>query len=137
MSDTYAVPNRVSEGSTSPIPTMESYRQRYLEAMNNPDRFWLGVTKDRIAWRTPPTQGLDGGYHSIADGPFSWFADGKLNITESCLDRHLETRGDKAAIIWEGMSRVTLGFLATASCMPRCVRPRTPSKGSESKRANA
>lgn len=81
---------------------MDTYRSSYLAAMNNPDKFWLDIANDRILWRKPPTQGLHGGYHDIEEGPFSWFADGQLNITESCLDRHLETRGEKTAIIWEG-----------------------------------
>ena len=46
--------------------------------------------------------GLEGSFRSIGEGPISWFADGTLNITESCLDRHLETRGNKTAILWEG-----------------------------------
>ena len=102
MSDLYAVPSRVSEGSTSPVPTLSAWREAWMDARDNPDRFWLDVTKSRIHWRTEPTRGLDGGYDTVRDGPFAWFSDGTLNITESCLDRHLDVRGDKTAILWEG-----------------------------------
>ena len=98
----YPVPASVSEGSASPVPTLEAWRETWMRSKNDPDGFWLGVTQERIAWRTPPTRGLDGGYPSVGQGPFSWFADGVLNITESCLDRHAESQPDKVAILWEG-----------------------------------
>ena len=52
-------------------------------------------------WRTRPTRGLDGSYRGIAKGPVAWFVDGTLNVSETCLDQHLEARADKPAIIWE------------------------------------
>jgi acetyl-CoA synthetase len=103
MSDKlYPVPERVREGATSPITTMDAWREQWLRAKNDPDGFWLSQTRERILWRKEPTQGLIGGFDAIADGAMSWFGDGELNITESCLDRHLESRGDKVALIWEG-----------------------------------
>ncbi|MEL6178125.1 MAG: acetate--CoA ligase, partial [Myxococcota bacterium] len=98
----YSVPARVAEGSPSSIANLDAWRHEWLRARNNPDGFWLEQTQARIAWRTPPTRGLDGGYDSVKSGPFSWFSDGTLNITESCLDRHLETHPDKVAILHEG-----------------------------------
>ena len=76
----------------------EGLRLLREKAQQNPDGFWLEQAA-HITWRTPPTQGLDD-----KDHPFvRWFADGQLNITESCLDRHLSThRRNKAALIWEG-----------------------------------
>jgi len=70
----------------------------HKQAQNDPDGFWLSQAQE-LVWRTPPTQALDD-----SDYPFvRWFADGQLNITESCLDRHLSTpRRNKAALIWEG-----------------------------------
>ena len=102
MNDLYPVPARVSEGSPNSMPSLDAYRAVYAAAAANPDGFWLEQTTSRIAWRTPPTRGLSGDFHGIADGPVAWFSDGTLNITESCLDRHLATRGDKVAILWEG-----------------------------------
>ncbi|MCB9741399.1 MAG: acetate--CoA ligase [Alphaproteobacteria bacterium] len=96
------VPARVSEGSPSPVPSLDAWRATWMEARDNPDAFWLKVTRERLAWRRPPTEGLVGSYHEVADGPFRWFADGQLNVTESCVDRHAEARPDKVAILWEG-----------------------------------
>ena len=98
----YDVPDRVRENAATPIRDLDRYRETHAAAANDPNGFWLGVTKERIAWREEPTLGLEGDFHGIAEGPLSWFGDGRLNVTESCLDRHLEARGDKVAILWEG-----------------------------------
>ncbi|RLB48050.1 MAG: acetyl-coenzyme A synthetase, partial [Deltaproteobacteria bacterium] len=98
----YDVPPRVRENAATPIADLDRYRETVRRAEDDPDAFWLAVAQARIAWRSPPKQGLEGGFEEIAEGPLSWFADGQLNVTESCLDRHLEDRGDKVAILWEG-----------------------------------
>ncbi len=100
--DTFPVPAQVVEGSESPIRSLADWREEWLRAANDPDAFWLAEALARVEWRTEPTRGLDGNYHVIQESPFAWFADGTLNVTESCLDRHLENRGDKVAILWEG-----------------------------------
>ncbi|MFK7927468.1 MAG: acetate--CoA ligase [Myxococcota bacterium] len=103
MSDTtYDVPRRVREGATNQMPTMSAYRQVWSEALDNPDGFWLREARKRLVWRREPTQGLHGNFHDVHSNPITWFADGQLNVTESCLDRHLADRGDKTAILWEG-----------------------------------
>ncbi len=102
MQTTYPVPARVSEGSRNIANNMAAYREVYSLAQSDPDRFWLAQTRERIAWRTKPTVGLEGGYATVAEQPFRWFSDGVLNVTESCLDRHLESHPDKTAILWEG-----------------------------------
>ena len=94
MTQIHPVPTRVWEGSPNPITDMASYRETYDRARADPGAFWLGITQERIAWRRPPTIGLEGSFYDIAEGPIRWFSDGQLNITESCLDRHLENRGD-------------------------------------------
>ncbi|MEZ4248286.1 MAG: AMP-binding protein [Polyangiales bacterium] len=98
----HQVPARVREGAATPITDLDRYRETYFRAQTDPNAFWLGVTKERLTWRKEPTLGLEGGYHEIHDGPISWFADGELNVSETCLDRHLAKRGDKVAILWEG-----------------------------------
>ncbi|HHH30198.1 MAG TPA: acetate--CoA ligase, partial [Polyangiaceae bacterium] len=98
----YEVPARVRENAATPITDLDRYRDHYARAERDPDGFWLEVTKARVAWRKEPTLGLSGSFHEIQDGPLAWFSDGTLNVTESCLDRHLESRGDKVAILWEG-----------------------------------
>ena len=65
----------------------------------------FGCNKQSVGGlKTPPTIGQEGDFHSVEQAPFSWFSDGVLNVTTSCLDRHIETRGDKTAILWEGDS---------------------------------
>jgi len=80
---------------------MDSYRETYAQAKADPDAFWLAETRSNLYWRTAPTEGLNGNFSSVQDNPLTWFADGELNVTESCLDRHVETRGNKVAILWE------------------------------------
>jgi acetyl-CoA synthetase len=60
--------------------------------------FWAGLAKKELGWQTPFTQALD---ESNAPN-YRWFADGKLNASANCLDRHLGARGDKIAIRFEG-----------------------------------
>ena len=101
MSEIYPVVDRVRQGSQSPIRDMNQYREAAAKAVHDPDAFWLDVTRKTVAWFKEPTEGLRGSYHGIADGPLSWFADGRLNVTVSCLDRHAASQPDKTAIIWE------------------------------------
>ena len=79
--------------------TAEGYRTMYERAARDPDGFWAEESK-RIAWMKPPTKIKNttfAGHVSI-----KWFEDGTLNASASCLDRHVATRGDQIAIIWEG-----------------------------------
>ncbi len=69
------------------------------EALADPTAFWAKEAQ-RIAWMTPPTQIKDVSF--TGDVHIRWYADGVLNASVSCLDRHLATKGDDVAIIWEG-----------------------------------
>ena len=69
------------------------------QATTTPDAFWAEQA-NRIAWITPPTQIKDTSFEG--DVHIKWYADGTLNASVSCLDRHLATRPDQVAIIWEG-----------------------------------
>jgi acetyl-CoA synthetase len=102
VTETYAIPARVQAGSEQPIGSIDKWRATCHAWRNDPDTFWRDITTSTISWRTAPTAGLSGDYYSVQDAPFTWFADGSLNVTESCLDRHLETHPEKTAIIWEG-----------------------------------
>ncbi|MEY3012381.1 MAG: hypothetical protein RIT45_1116 [Pseudomonadota bacterium] len=99
--DLVAVPARVREGSPNPITSMDAYRREWLAARDDPSGYWLREAKARLQWHTPPTEGLRGSFAEIVDAPIAWFADGELNVSVSCLDQHLQTRGDKVAILWE------------------------------------
>jgi len=75
------------------------YDALYAEAASNPEAFWAREGQ-RIDWMKQPTKILSGDF--TGDVQIKWFEDGVLNASVSCLDRHLATRGDQTAIIWEG-----------------------------------
>lgn len=102
MSDLYPVPERVREGSCSAIQNLDQYREHYYRAYNDPDGYWLDVAKEMVCWRKQPTLGLVGDFANVGEEPIAWFSDGTLNLTETCIDQHLESRGDKIALLWEG-----------------------------------
>ena len=68
-------------------------------AVQDPDGFWLEEAR-RIDWIRPPT--LAGQSSFSGDVRISWFADGQLNVSVNCLDRHLRERRDQAALLWQG-----------------------------------
>ena len=70
----------------------------YAEAEEDFVAFWMKQALARITWFKEPTVALDD-----SEAPFfKWFADGELNLAYNCLDRHLESGGDKVAYYWEG-----------------------------------
>jgi acetyl-CoA synthetase len=75
------------------------YKSMYEAAEKDPDGFWRAEA-NRIAWMKAPTKIKHTDFHG--DVSIKWFEDGVLNASVSCLDRHLATRGDQVAIIWEG-----------------------------------
>ncbi|PSJ44765.1 acetate--CoA ligase [Zobellella endophytica] len=78
------------------------YQAMYRQSIDNPDAFW-GEQGKQIDWIKPYTKvkntSYDPGHISI-----KWFEDGTLNLSANCIDRHLATRADETAIIWEGDS---------------------------------
>ncbi len=77
-----------------------TYFKMYEQSIADPEAFW-GEHGKRIDWFKPFTQVKDVSY-GPGDVHIKWFQDGTLNASHNCLDRHLETRGDQTAIIWEG-----------------------------------
>ena len=75
------------------------YAADATRAAADPNGFWAEHGK-RVAWMREPTSVLQGDF--TGDVRVTWFADGTLNASVSCIDRHLATRGDQTAIIWEG-----------------------------------
>jgi acetyl-CoA synthetase len=82
---------------TLQIQSMEEYRQAYEQSVQDPERFWAKQAES-FQWRKKWDKVLE---WNFTEPNVNWFVGGKLNITENCLDRHLETRGDQTAIIWE------------------------------------
>jgi acetyl-CoA synthetase len=79
------------------IKSLEKYRKMYRKSIANPEKFWAREARELI-WQTPWKKVF------TWRAPFAkWFVGGKLNVSENCLDRHLEgSTRNKAAIIWEG-----------------------------------
>ena len=75
------------------------YQRLYSESIRDPDAFW-GDIAQRIDWMRAPTQVKDVSF-ALEDFRIRWYADGTLNVSVNCLDRHLATRGDKTALICE------------------------------------
>ena len=79
------------------IESLEQYYQNYQESIDNPESFWEHKASS-FQWMSKWTKVLNWEF----DTPkVEWFVGGKLNITENCLDRHLETRPNQVAILWE------------------------------------
>jgi len=79
--------------------TAEAYARDYARSVQDPDAFW-GEAAKRLDWFKPPTKIRNVSY-DLQDFRIRWFEDGELNVSVNCLDRHLATRGDKTALIWE------------------------------------
>lgn len=79
------------------ITSFEEYQNIYQQSVEQPETFWGGVA-EKYAWRKKWDHVLS---WSFTEPDIKWFEGAKLNITENCLDRHLEQSGDKPAIIWE------------------------------------
>ncbi len=75
------------------------YEEMYAASVNDPDAFW-GEHGKRIDWIKPFTKVKNVTY-AHPDVSIKWFEDGTLNVSANCIDRHLATRGDQTAIIWE------------------------------------
>ena len=82
---------------TTQIGSLEEYKSVYKSSIENPETFWAEQA-NTFQWKKK--------WDSVLEWDFKkpevkWFNGGQLNITENCLDRHLETRGDQVAILWE------------------------------------
>ena len=97
VDEKYAPPARVKEGAH--VASREAYDRMYQHSVNDPDGFWKQMADEHIMWIAPFGKVRD---EDLRTGKIAWFLDGKLNVAANCLDRHLATRGDKTAILWEG-----------------------------------
>ena len=76
------------------------YEALYQQSVEDPEGFWAEQGR-RLDWLRPYSQVKDVSY-TLGDVHIRWYADGQLNVAANCIDRHLETRGGKTAILWEG-----------------------------------
>ena len=98
MSDkTYPVADDVAAHA---LVNRVQYEEMYTRSIQDPDGFW-GEHGKRIDWIKPFTKVTDASFDP-ADVSIKWFEDGTTNVAMNCIDRHLATRGDQTAIIFEG-----------------------------------
>lgn len=79
--------------------SQDDYQHLYRQSIEQPDAFWAEQARRFLHWSSPWDSVHS---HDMRTGEASWFRGGKLNVSENCIDRHLEKRGDQVAIIWEG-----------------------------------
>ena len=94
---TYQVPQAIAANAHI---NKEKYKELYRQSIDDPDSFWAQQADQFLTWSRR--------WDKVQDWTFSnnvniqWFIGGKLNVAYNCLDRHLDTRADQTAIIWEG-----------------------------------
>ena len=100
MKDIYQPPSNVSANAW--IKSMDQYREMYEQSIKDPEGFWAEQAEEFI-WFKKWDKVRDYNYDVRKGKIFiEWFQGGTTNITVNCLDRHIESRGDQTAILWEG-----------------------------------
>lgn len=79
--------------------TANQYEGLYQRSLTDPAKFWGEQAEKFVTWFQRWNNVLQGDFNSVS---IQWFSGGRLNVCYNCLDRHIETRGNKVAIIWEG-----------------------------------
>ena len=88
-----------AEAAANSHLTEAQYRAMYDASIADPESFWKEQARSFLTWSTPFSSVVES---NLSEGQAKWFADGSLNVTVNCIDRHLPGRADQAAIIWEG-----------------------------------
>ena len=100
----------MSDSKIYPVPAaiaakahvnQEQYQAMYKRSVDDPEGFWAEQAERYVTWSKPWDQVLDYSF-GADDLHIAWFKGGQLNVSYNCLDRHLASRGDQVAIIWEG-----------------------------------
>ena len=91
-----------SASANAHLKNMDEYNAMYKQSIEDPERFWSGVAED-FHWFSKWDE-VCGHNYDRREGPISieWFKGARTNVCYNCVDRHLETRAEKTAIIWEG-----------------------------------
>ncbi len=109
------------------------YNEMYQQSVEDPDGFW-GEHGKRLDWIKPYSQVRNVEFNKPGVS-INWYADGTLNASSNCIDRHLESRGDQIAIIWEGddpdvSENITYNQLHQAVCrLANAMKARGVKKG--------
>ena len=99
MSETHVYP--VTDAAKAhALIDKDQYLAMYKQSIDNPEAFWAEHGK-RVDWIKPYTK-VKNTTFELPEVSIKWFEDGSLNVAANCIDRHLATRGDQVAIIWEG-----------------------------------
>jgi acetyl-CoA synthetase len=100
MSDSKVYPVPMAIAAKAHV-NQEQYQAMYRRSVDDPEGFWAEQAERYVTWSKPWEQVLDYSF-GADDLHIAWFKGGQLNVSYNCLDRHLATRGDQVAIIWEG-----------------------------------
>jgi acetyl-CoA synthetase len=84
---------------TAETAVSDRYLDQVQRAQRDPEAFWLSQAR-RLVWHKAPSHASRSDFNG--DVRIDWYGDGQLNVAENCLDRHVLTQPDKAALIWEG-----------------------------------
>ena len=103
MTETRTFPPPAAIKSKAYVKSLKQYQQMWEKSINDPDGFWLEQAKE-ITWFKEPTKSLEYTWDTKKRKiEHTWFADGELNVSYNCLDRHLGTpTAKKTALIWQG-----------------------------------
>lgn len=88
-----------AKAAINPHVNPEQYREMYARSIYDPDGFWADEAK-RLDWMTAPTK-IKNATFAYPDVSIKWYEDGVLNVCANCVDRHLGSRADQTAILWE------------------------------------
>lgn len=95
--ESYEPPARARDGAI--VQSLAEYQEIYDRSIRDPEGFWSEMANEYLDWMAPFTKVRD---EDLEAGKVAWFLGGKLNVSVNCVDRHLETRGGKVALLLEG-----------------------------------
>ncbi len=110
----------------------DGYKAMYKHSVDDPEGFWGEMAEEYLSWSKKWDKVLDWDFNK---GHIRWFEGAALNVTYNCLDRHLDSRGEQVAIIWEGDDpgvdkKITYRELHALVCkFANCLKDKGVSKG--------
>ncbi|MCP4135023.1 MAG: acetate--CoA ligase [bacterium] len=101
LKEIYPVPENFKQKAF--INSREKYDEMWKESVEDPEGFWAKIADEYVTWFDKWDKVMDCNYGTNSKDLYvKWFTNAKLNVSYNCLDRHLDTKGDQVAIIWEG-----------------------------------